>query len=204
MTENIDNKTLLQQFCSDTWWIVLVRGIAMVLLGIFLLMRPGATLVIIIQFVGAYWFVDGIFTIVASIRGRKTHSNWGWGIFVGVLSILAGGVIFMYPFMSTVMTQLFLVYFLAFLSMFFGIMSVVTGIRLRKEIDNEWSMIIGGIFSTLFGVLLLVEPVISAATLIWVAGIFSIIGGIAQVISSFQVRKIGRYGPASVGLGAAT
>ena len=72
------------------------------------------------------------------------------------------------------------------MSMFFGFSSLFTGIRLRKQIDNEWSMIIGGILSVIFGVLLLVSPYISALALIWTAGIFAIAGGIVMFVQSFN------------------
>ena len=106
--------TVLQQMCNDVWWLVLLRGITAILLGIMLFTSPAATVTVFIMFLGVYWFVDGVVTLIASIKGRKSLSNWGWGIIVGILGILAGVVVFSQPLASAVLTTTFLIYFLAF------------------------------------------------------------------------------------------
>ena len=83
-------KNVISQILSDIWWLVLLRGITATLLGILLFTQTGVTLMVFMLFVGAYWFVHGIFTIFASIKGRKYLDNWGWGIFTGIISLLAG------------------------------------------------------------------------------------------------------------------
>jgi uncharacterized membrane protein HdeD (DUF308 family) len=127
MEANNQDKMVLQQFLSGVWWLVLLRGIAVGILGCLLLTRPAITVLVIVQFMGIYWLVDGIFTLARSIRGRKTHKNWGWGIFVGVLGMLAGLVVLSRPLASAILTQLFLVYFLGITAIVSGITSIITG-----------------------------------------------------------------------------
>ena len=69
MTAN-ENKSL-KQVVSGIWWLVLLRGIAAVLLGILLFTNTAAILSVIIIFLGIYWVVDGIITLMASIIGRE-------------------------------------------------------------------------------------------------------------------------------------
>ncbi len=192
MEANSQDKIVLQQFLSGVWWLVLLRGIAVGILGCLLLTRPAITVLVIVQFMGIYWLVDGIFTLARSIRGRKTHRNWGWGIFVGVLGILAGLVVLSRPLASAILTQLFLVYFLGITAIVSGITSIVTGYRLRKEIRGEWSMFFGGLIWAIFGVLLLTSPLMSAVVLIWIAGIFSIVAGIIMIILGFRLRSLAK------------
>ena len=194
MAEEKVEKTLVQSLAAQTWWLVLLRGIAVLLLGLALLTNPAATVMILVQFLGAYWIVDGIFTLIQAIKGRKAAKNWGWGLFVGILSVLAGIVIFSRPLASAILTVTFLVYLIAFWAMFFGINSIVTGIRLRKEVSNEWSMILGGIITTLFGILLLVSPMMSAMTLVWIIAVFAVVDGIILIVLSFRVKKFGAAG----------
>jgi uncharacterized membrane protein HdeD (DUF308 family) len=85
----------------------------------------------------------------------------------------------------------FLIYLIAFWAMFFGINGIVTGIRLRKEVNHEWSMILGGFVSTLFGILLLVSPMMSAMTLVWLIAVFAVADGIILIFLSFKVKKFG-------------
>ena len=64
------------------WWAVLCEGIALIALGLLLLAAPGMTTLIVVQFVGIYWLVAGIFKIVTIFLDR---SGWGWklgGVFL--------------------------------------------------------------------------------------------------------------------------
>jgi uncharacterized membrane protein HdeD (DUF308 family) len=84
------SKSLIGQVASSIWWLVLLKGIFAIILGIILFNNPGTTLIVIMTFLGAYWLVDGIFTLIASFQGKKENKNWGRGVFVAILSILAG------------------------------------------------------------------------------------------------------------------
>ena len=177
---------------SAIWWLILVRGIVLVLLGILFLTRPAATLTLVIWFLGAYWFVDGIVTLVKSIKGRKTIKYWGWGIFVGIIGIIAGLVVFSHPVAATLLTTTFLVYFLGFAAMISGIASIITAISLRKKISNEWSMVFGGVVWFLLGLLLVAHPLVALLVYIYTVGILAIIGGIMLVANAFVIRGIAK------------
>ena len=192
--EETRNQSLVQMLFAQTWWLVLLRGLALGILGVLLIARPLQTILILVMFMGAYWFVDGIFTLVQAIRGRQHYSHWGWAVFSAVLGIIAGMVVFSRPFLSTVLTVTFLVYFIGFLALVNGISAIITGIRLRKVIDNEWSMILGGILTVLFGLLLVFRPLISMAMLVWMAGIFAVVIGIVLIVVAFRMRRIGKEG----------
>jgi uncharacterized membrane protein HdeD (DUF308 family) len=189
-----DEKVSVQGFCSDVWWLVLLRGIALIALGSLMLTEPGITVILLVQFLGAYFLVDGVFSIVNSIMGRKYMEGWGWGIFMGVLEILTGIIVFANPLFSTVITTSVPVYSVAFMALFFGILGIVTGIKVRKEVKGEWAMIAGGVLSIIFGAILIMHPGASFMVYIIVMGVLAIVGGIVQVFASFQIRKIGKHG----------
>ena len=189
-----EEKGFVQQFCSDVWWLVLLRGIAVLILGGYLLYKPGITVLILVQLLGAYFLVDGLFSVFNSIIGRKYMKGWGWGIFMGLLEILAGIIVFGRPIASAILTVGFLVYFIAFIAMFFGFMGIITGIRVRKEIKGEWSMIVGGLLAVIFGFLLLINPQASAVAFIITLGCFAVVGGIFQIFFACKLRKVGKKG----------
>jgi len=184
-----NSQTLIGQAASAIWWLVLLRGILAIILGILFFTNPGATLIVLMTFLGAYWFVDGIFTLVTSLQEKKNNKNWGWGIFVAVLSILAGIAVFVQPILSALFTTSFLVYFMGFLILASGISSIATGFKLNKE-SGKWIMILGGVLAIILGLLLLFNPVLSAAVFVSMLGIFSVIGGIFLAILAFQIRKL--------------
>ena len=189
MSESSENQSV-KNVISNIWWLVLLRGLLVLGLGILLISKPMATLVILVHVMGIFWFIDGLATLFESIRGRKTHTNWGWGVFVGIISALAGLIVFVQPVISAVIGMTFLIYLVAIMILASGIWSVITGIRLRKAIKNEWSMILGGILYVIFGLLLLGNPVMSAMMIVWLFGLSALVGGIFLIIASFRIRKL--------------
>ena len=179
----------LKQVASGIWWLVLLRGIAAVLLGLLLFTNPDAILSVVIIFLGIYWVVDGIITLLASFTGREEHSNWGWGIFVGIISILAGLAVLSQPVLTAIFTAQFIVSFVGIMIIISGVSSIVTGFRLRKT-SGEWMMILGGVLGLIFGLLLLMNPLFSALVFVNITAIFSIIGGFALIVMAFQVKKL--------------
>ncbi|MEU4225618.1 HdeD family acid-resistance protein [Nonomuraea sp. NPDC026600] len=169
---------------ASTWWLVLIRGILAVIFGILALIWPGKTLLVLVIFFGAYAIVSGIFSVFAAFRhGAQSRA---WLIISGIIGILAGIIAFVWP-GKTVLALLFVIAFWAIIS---GVSEVFAGIQMRKVIENEWMLIIGGILSVIFGVLLLVQPGAGLLTLAWLVGIFAILYGIAMIVLSFEVKKL--------------
>jgi len=187
MTNADHNK--VKEIDSALWKLLMSRGITLIIAGLVLLLFPQATLTVLIIILGIFWLVDGILTTVKSIRGRKIIEAWGWGIFTGVLGIIAGLVVLSHPLTSTILTTSFLIWFLGISAVIYGISGLVTGIRLRKESKGEWSMILGGIISVIFGIILMVSPFVSALVIIKTMGLVALIGGISVCIVAFRIKK---------------
>jgi uncharacterized membrane protein HdeD (DUF308 family) len=104
----------------------------------------------------------------------------------GLLGVLAGIVAFVWP----GITSLALLWVVAFWAIFSGVSEIVAGVQMRKVIDNEWMLIVGGVLSVIFGVLLIVWPGAGLITLAWLIGVFAILYGIAMAALSFRVKNL--------------
>jgi len=167
---------------ATNWWALLLRGIAAVLFGLAALFWPGLTLFVLIVFFGAYTVVDGIFAIVAGIRGSGGRR---WLLLAeGVLGVLVGLIAFFWP----GMTALVLLYVIAAWAISTGILKVVMAIWLRRELENEWLLVLSGVLSVLFGVILAVLPGVGLLSLVWLVGVYALIFGVALIVLGFRVR----------------
>lgn len=182
-------RTPWQKFCVDVWWLVLLQGLAAVALGTLLLVRPRATVLILVQFLGIFFLVDGLFILFKSLRGRRMFGLWGWGIAIGSLSVLAGVIVLARPLASALLTAAVLVVFLAAASLVWGLISLFTGIRLHREARGEWSLILGGLLSLWIGALLLAQPLFSAALLINLIAVCALLGGLFLLYLAYRLRK---------------
>jgi uncharacterized membrane protein HdeD (DUF308 family) len=169
---------------ARNWWLLLLRGIAGIVFGVLAFIWPGITLLTMIIFYGAYALIDGIFAILAAFRGGEAQSRW-WLILIGILGIAAGLLTFLWP----GITALVLALFIGAWSLIHGIFEIVGAIKIRKEIDNEWWLILSGALSVLFGLVMLIMPGAGALALVWVIGAYSIIFGALLVGFAFRLKK---------------
>ena len=162
------------------WWLILIQGIFSILIGLLLLVSPGVTLIVLIQFLGFYWLISGIFGIVSIFIDS---SLWGWKLFAGILGILAGLLIIQNPLWSTLIVPGTLVIILGVEGMIIGIASVIQAFS-----GGGWGAGILGALSILFGLLLVINPLFGAATLVILMGILGLIGGIIAIVYAFRAR----------------
>jgi uncharacterized membrane protein HdeD (DUF308 family) len=118
------------QYKSDKatvpWWLVLIQGIAAIIIGIFLLISPVTTTAVIIQFLGFYWLISGIFSIISIFID---HSMWGWKLFAGVLGIIAGMLIIQHPLWSTLLVPATLIIVLGVEGLIIGAINLFQAFR---------------------------------------------------------------------------
>src|SRR3712207_6950850 len=133
---------------------------------------PGLTLLVLFVFFGAYALVDGVLAIVAGIWGSE-GSRWLL-LAEGVLSVLAGLVVFFWPGM-TALVLLFLISAWAILT---GLLKVIMAIAFRRKVENAWLMGLSGVISILFGIVLAGLPGAGVLSLVWLPGIFALILGV--------------------------
>jgi len=166
------------------WWLFLIRGIAAIVFGILAFMWPALTLATLVLLYGAFALVDGVAAVIAAIRGGVPAPRW-WLALVGICGILVGVLTFAWP----GITAFVLLVFIAAWAIMMGLFEIIGAIRLRKEIDNEWLLILGGAVSVLFGVVLLVRPGTGALALVWVIATYAILFGILNIAFAFRLHS---------------
>src|ERR1700724_4068695 len=164
------------------WWVLALRGVLAVLFGLFAFFVPGITLLSLVLLFGAYVLLDGIFDLVAATRSPSHH----WALVLeGIIGIIAGIMTFLWP----GITAMVLLYLIAFWAILTGVLEIVAGIRLRAVIANEILLILMGVLSTLFGILIIIFPGAGAlAIIIWI-GAYAVLFGIILIALAFRLRS---------------
>jgi uncharacterized membrane protein HdeD (DUF308 family) len=166
------------------WWLVLLEGIAAAIIGLFLLTAPGATLFVLVQVLGIFWLVGGLFRIVSIFIDT---SLWGWKLVGGVLGILAGIVVLQHPVWSSVLVPAIYVIILGIQGLVLGGVNLVMAFR-----GGGWGIGILGALSIVFGLVLLFNVWIGVAVLPYVLGAVGIVGGGAAIAIAFAMRSMER------------
>lgn len=166
------------------WWLIVLRGIAAVLFGILAFVWPGITAQVLVLLFGAYSLVNGIITLSLAIRAPKGTPGTGTLVLLGLIGIAAGIVTFFYP----GITAISLLAVIASWAILTGIFEVVVAIKLRKQVSNEWVLIVSGVLSVVFGVLVIATPNAGALSIIWLIGIYAILFGIMMLTLAFKLK----------------
>jgi uncharacterized membrane protein HdeD (DUF308 family) len=169
------------------WWVLALRGIIAIAFGVLAFTQPQLTLRVIVTIFAAYLVADGVSLLASFIRGDPEARRSGWSVAVmGVLGIVVGIAAFVWP-NITALTLLALVAFWAILT---GIFQVIAAIRLRREIDGELLMALGGVLSIAFGAYLVLNPGDGLLSLVWLVGIWAVIFGVTHLVLAFRIRKV--------------
>lgn len=185
---------MLEKFTRN-WWLFAVRGVIVIIFGIMALTRPEQMLQALVLLFGAFMLMNGIFAVIAGIASHKTFDRW-WAM---LLEGLAGILIGVLTFFSPGITALALLYYIAAWALITGIFEILAAIELRRVIKGEWTLILNGLFSVLFGVLLFVFPNAGALSLVWVIGIYAIFFGIMLIVFAFRMNGVRREVESIVG-----
>jgi uncharacterized membrane protein HdeD (DUF308 family) len=173
---------------SRNWWMFALRGLAAIIFGVVALILPEQALQALVLVFGAYALADGIFAMFAGIAARRYFERWWAMLLEGVAGVVIGLLTFFWP----SITALALLYFIGAWALITGIFEIVTAIQLRRVITGEWMLILGGLLSILFGVLLFVFPAAGAVSVIWVIGMYAVVFGILEIIFAFRLHSLRR------------
>jgi uncharacterized membrane protein HdeD (DUF308 family) len=168
------------------WWMFALRGLVAVAFGVVALIWPEQMLQALVLVFGAYALVDGIFTVIAGIASYRYFKRWWAVLLEGVAGVVIGLLTFFWP----NITALALLYYIAAWALITGIFEIVAAIQLRRVITGEWALILSGLLSVLFGVLLFVFPAAGAVSMVWMIGIYAILFGTTLIILAFRLRSL--------------
>jgi uncharacterized membrane protein HdeD (DUF308 family) len=180
-------------FFRKNWWVPLLRGLVAIALGILAFTRPAWSLAAVILAFGIYALVEGTSDLLAAIIGWR-HRDDRWlllleafiGIGVGILTLRTPAI-----------TAIAVIFFIAAWALATGVLRIIEGVRLRREIRGEIWLILGGVFSVIFALIVMTRPLAGALALVRVIGIYALILGVSEVMLAFRVRTaryIGRPG----------
>ena len=166
---------------SSIWWVFLLQGVAGILLGLMLLTDPGATLIVLVTFLGFYWLFTGVMALVRVFVDRSVP--WIWSLLIGIVGIFAGLVVLHHPLLAALTVPAVIVIVLGLQGLIMGVLDIIgafTG-------GGLGSFVLGAI-NLIIGLLLLGAPLVAALAVPLVFGILLLLQGIALIVLALRVR----------------
>ena len=166
------------------WWAAVIRGVVAIIFGVLAIAQPGFTFVILVLLFGAYALVDGIFAIISAIQQHAEHGRL-WGL---LLEGIAGIVLGLVTFFFTMVAVATVVYVIAAWAIVTGILELVAAVRLRQVVAGEFWLILAGVASIIFGIVIFLNPAAGVAAIGTIIGVYTLIFGILMIGLGLRLR----------------
>lgn len=174
----------MSEVLADSWWAVGLRGIMGILFGLICLLTPGLAVEVFVILFAAYMLVDGVFAIAGGVKAARNGERWGLLILEGIVDLAAGLVAVLWP----AITLVALIWLIAIWAVASG--ALMLGAAFTLNLDHgRWWLGLGGVASVIFGILLVIEPLIGAVVLTMWIGAYALVFGIFLLILAFQLHS---------------
>ncbi len=168
---------------SRIWWMLLLRGLVSLALGVALVAWPRESAEAVIMLIGIFAVLTGAIMLIHAVAARDFA--WPHMLPGGVITIALGLLALLVPAtMATIMILLFAIWVILL-----GIIQLISAALLgRMRIDAV--LIRGmGVISLIFGVVLLIRPDLGIAAAGLLIGVYLLLSGAMSVWNALQVRS---------------
>lgn len=184
MAEKVETEERKPEDSKQHVWLIL-RGICAVLFGLLAFLWPGITLLALVLLFGAYALANGVLAIVMASKARKRSKGRLATALLGVLSVAAAILTVFFP----GITALSLVFVIAAWAIVTGAFEIAAAIQLRKLMKGKWVLVVSGVLSVIFGILVAMMPVAGALSIVWLIGAYAVVFGALLIASAFQFKQ---------------
>ena len=166
---------------------LILLGVLAIIVGIIALAWPGVTVLALVILFAIYAFID------AGLQIARAFSSGGAGpvfghLLLGLVDLAAGIIALVWP-GPTALVLVLVVGIWAFVG---GCFEIFAGFRSGETAGTRALLILGGLVSIAFGVVLFARPNVGAVTLALLFGLFSLIYGVSQITTGVELRRTGK------------
>lgn len=170
----------------NNWWLQLLRGGVIAVLGLLLLLKPLQTAVTFVVLFGVFGVINSLISLISMVAGMRQRYFWWVEFIFGLLSLGIGMLILRAP----EMTLYFIVQLFSVIVLISGIHNLLTALQLRKRMEGEWLLLATGVFKIVLALGLVLIPEAGIAAAMWLVGMLIVVLGVSEAINAFRIRNL--------------
>ena len=170
---------------QKNWWVLTVNGLLAILFGALALFATEALMLSISMYFGLLILIGGILLLIGAYDKQRRQKAYSLMLTEGIVSTILGILIMVFPGQTL---KLFFI-FIGIWALLLGLFKIYIGIVLRKMIQYQYMLILGGILLFAIGLVLLLDPTYVAGVILKIVGAIFVIMGMFLVYFSFVVKN---------------
>jgi uncharacterized membrane protein HdeD (DUF308 family) len=171
---------------NNQWLTFLINGIIALVFGVFALAVPEKTVILLAKYLGLLILIGGVILVIIALTRQTKDTPYTSLLVQGILGTVLGAAIFFFTSQSI---TLFLI-LLGVWGIVFGLVQLIVATRLKAFPDERTLIIINGLLTLVFGVLLFFNPFEAAVAFTFIVGLIAIIIGVGFFYFAFKLRKV--------------
>lgn len=162
-------------------WLYLLLGIVLFIFGVGIIRHPAVSYYGLAMYFSIIIIVLGISEVMNAFTGGRSR-HWGWGLFIGILDLVIGFILLIYP----GITEDVLPYIVGFILMFKSIDYISDSLDMSSMKIRGWGWIFAaGVIALLFSFMIVFFPVFGIFNIIIWTGLSFMFAGISSFIYAF-------------------
>ena len=171
----------MENSISKNWYMLLIRGIILILLAVLIFMSPGDVLFTYVIYIGIGYLFAGLIRIFQGYQAKGVDDSWGSIAMEGAFDLVLGFILIAHP----GLTASILPFILGFWGAIYGLSLVVNSM---SEKENKSIKLLGGLLTTIFALIIMFNPLLMGMTLVIWVGIMVFVVGIFNVLLAFKIK----------------
>ncbi|MDT7827533.1 HdeD family acid-resistance protein [Pricia sp. S334] len=169
------------------WYVPLLVGIFFVIVSIVVFSSPMTSLLTLSILFAISFLLGGIAEIVFSVTNRHQLDNWGWSLAFGIITLIAGLLLFMNPGLSVIT----LAFYVGFVVLFRSVAAISFSLDLKRYGSDNWGWLLAfGILGAIFSFILLWNPLFAGMGAVVLVALSFLFAGLFSILFALQLRKL--------------
>jgi len=174
-----------------------LRGLLMLLGGLYAVIFPLQALTVIVLAGGILLLIDGVLGLWSITFGGEKTGNFWFDVVRNVLAIATGVIILISPMLAAILTATFVSYIVALQCLFVGGMEIYVVLKERDSYARIWPVLLSGVSYVLFGLALIIAPILTGVILVVMGGALMILFSIGLFGLAWRMYQASKGAPAA-------
>jgi uncharacterized membrane protein HdeD (DUF308 family) len=168
------------------WWMLIVLGIIQVVLGIWVAFEPVASYLALSYLFGIALLLYGLMEATFAIINRNRFSSWGWYLATGLLTLIIGALILLFPGLTALTFAILVGIWLGM----YGIRAITLSLDLRKYQRKNWGLLLVlGIILLVLTFIIIGNPFFGGISIVVLTSIALLTAGIGNIRLALELRE---------------